>query len=87
MATIQVRVSDNVKAEADDLFSGLGLDTSTAVRVFLRAALENNGLPFLIKRKSPKSDFLEAIEDSRLRRNLHGPYKTAEEAVASMLED
>jgi DNA-damage-inducible protein J len=30
---------------------------------------------------------LEAIEDTRLGRNLHGPFKTAEEAVASMLED
>jgi len=29
----------------------------------------------------------EAIEDTRHRRNLHGPFKTAEEAVASMLEE
>jgi len=34
-----------------------------------------------------KPDLLEAMEDVRLGRNLHGPYKTAEEAVAAMLED
>ena len=87
MATIQVRVDEGVKTAADSLFSSLGLDTSTAVRMFLMASLENDGLPFLVKHRAIKSDLLEAIEDTRLRRNLHGPFKTAEEAVASMLEE
>jgi DNA-damage-inducible protein J len=87
MTTIQVRVDSDTKAAVDSLFSNLGLDTSTAVRMFLMASLEKNGLPFSVKRRRPKPDLLEAIEDTRLRRNLHGPFKTAEEAVASMLED
>ena len=32
-------------------------------------------------------DLKEAINDSRNRKNLHGPFDTAEEAVKSMLED
>ena len=87
MATIQVRVDDSTKTAVDSLFSSLGLDTSTAVRMFLMAALENDGLPFPVKRRAIKADLQEAIEDTRLRRNLHGPFKTAEEAVASMLEE
>jgi len=87
MATIQVRVDEGVKTAADSLFSSLGLDTSTAVRMFLMASLENDGLPFPVKRRVITSDLLEAIEDTRLRRNLHGPFKTAEEAVASMLKE
>ncbi|MCL2192590.1 MAG: type II toxin-antitoxin system RelB/DinJ family antitoxin [Treponema sp.] len=87
MATIQVRVDDGTKAAADSLFSSLGLDTSTAVRIFLAASLENNGMPFPVRHRTVKSDLLEAIEDTRLRRNLHGPFKTAEEAINSMLED
>ena len=87
MATIQVRLDDGIKTAVDSLFSGLGLDTSTAVRIFLMASLENNGLPFPVKHRAPKADLLEAIEDTRLRRNLYGPFKTAEEAVASMLEE
>jgi DNA-damage-inducible protein J len=87
MATIQIRVDDNIKAAADSLFDSLGLDTSTAVRMFLSAALANEGIPFPIKHREPKADLLEAITDTRKRRNLHGPYKTAEEAVAAMLED
>ena len=87
MATIQVRVDDTIKIEADQLFTALGLDTPTAVRIFLKAALEHGGLPFPVKRLAPRPDLVEAIEDTRLRRNLHGPYMTAVEAVASMLED
>ena len=87
MATIQIRVDDNMKSAADTLFSNLGLDTSTAVRMFLSAALAKDGMPFAVKRRKPNADLLEAIQDTRNRRNLHGPYKTAEKAVAAMLED
>ena len=89
MATIQIRVDDGMKAAADSLFSDLGLDTSTAVRMFIAAALETNGLPFAVKRtraRKPNAELREALEDVRLERNLHGPYATAEEAVRSMLE-
>ena len=87
MATIQIRVDDNTKSAADTLFSNLGLDTSTAVRMFLSAALAKDGMPFAVKRRKPNADLLEAIQDTRSRRNLHGPYKTAKEAVAAMLKD
>ena len=87
MATIQIRVDDDIKTAADSLFSNLGLDTSTAVRMFLFAAIARNGLPFSVRSRKPNADLSEAIEDSRNRRNLHGPYKTAEEAVAAMLEE
>ena len=70
MATIQIRIDDDIKTAADSLFNNLGLDTSTAIRMFISAAIARDGLPFTVK-----------------RRNLHGPYKTAEEAVAAMLDD
>jgi len=87
MATIQIRVDDNIKSAADTLFRNLGLDTSTAVRMFLSAALAEDGMPFAVKRQKPNADLLEAIQDTRNRRNLHGPFKTAEEAVDAMLKD
>ena len=33
------------------------------------------------------ADLQEAINDSRDRKNLHGPFDTAEEVVASIFED
>ena len=90
MATIQIRVDDDIKAAADELFISLGLDTSTAVRIFLAAALENDGLPFLvkhIKERKPNAELYEAMKDVRLRRNLVGPFDTVDEAMKAMLED
>lgn len=50
MANIQVRIDDNTKTAADSLFNSLGLDISTAVRMFISSALDNNGLPFEVKK-------------------------------------
>jgi addiction module RelB/DinJ family antitoxin len=44
-------VDDETKAKADTLFSSLGLDTSTALRMFLASAFECNGFPFDIRKK------------------------------------
>ena len=87
MANIQVRVNDEIKSQADMLFTSLGLDTSTAVRIFLTAAIENNGLPFEVKHRGISESLMQAVSDSRNRTNLNGPYNSAEEAVAAMLED
>jgi addiction module RelB/DinJ family antitoxin len=47
-ALIQVRVDAELKKEAEALFNGMGLDTSTAVRVFLKQAIAQKSIPFTI---------------------------------------
>ena len=56
MATIQVRIDDDIKTEADNLFSSLGLDTSTAIRIFISASIDNRGIPFEIRKKRQRID-------------------------------
>ena len=46
---LQVRLDDKLKSDADNVFSSMGLDTSTAVRMFLTAAVETRSLPFEVK--------------------------------------
>jgi DNA-damage-inducible protein J len=87
VTTIQIPIEEDVKAEADGLFSSLGIDTQTAVRMFLFASIANSGIPFAIRRPVPNDALLEAIEDAEKKRNLHGPFDTVEEAMASMLAD
>ena len=87
MATLQIRIDDMLKKQADTLFSSLGLDTSTAIRIFLNASIEYAGIPFSVQHKTPSYSLQEAVYDSRFRRNLNGPFDTAEDAVSSMLED
>ena len=87
MATLQIRLDDDMKQNSDTLFSALGLDTPTAVRMFLASALENNGFPFPIRRQGVTSETQTALDDARLHRNLRGPYATGDAAVAAMLAD
>ena len=43
---INVRVDSDVKNKAQDVFSALGLDMTSAINVFLRQAIRKNGIPF-----------------------------------------
>ncbi|MBQ3442683.1 MAG: type II toxin-antitoxin system RelB/DinJ family antitoxin [Bacteroidaceae bacterium] len=43
---IQVRVEDSLKIKATQIYSDLGLDISTAVRMFLKRTVIENGIPF-----------------------------------------
>ncbi|MEE5992594.1 MAG: type II toxin-antitoxin system RelB/DinJ family antitoxin [Oscillospiraceae bacterium] len=87
MANLQVTLNDDLKAQADELFASLGFDTSTAIRIFLTVAVENDGLPFEVRHRSLSDEMRQAVHDSRNRVNLNGLYDTAEEAVKAMLED
>ena len=71
-STIQVRVEDELKVKSDKLFKDLGMDTTTAIRIFLTQALAVNGFPFEIKRVSvnpydvmSEDELLERLEKSR----------------------
>jgi DNA-damage-inducible protein J len=90
MTTIQVRIDDQIKAAADSLFSRLGLDTTTAIRIFIAASLDYGGIPFKVKHNrhhKPNAEMRKAMEDIHLNRNLYGPFTTVEDAMRSMSED
>jgi DNA-damage-inducible protein J len=81
--TIQVRVDEALKESADALFTSLGLDTSTAIRMFLMASMETRGLPFAVRRqKNSDADLLAAIERHK---NGTAVFLTREECRANAL--
>lgn len=89
-STIQVRVDDDLKSKADELFRDLGTDTTTAIRMFLTQALAVNGFPFEIKRanKNPyraltEDQLLDKLEKSRLSA-AEGRIKEAEEVSKNL---
>lgn len=45
-ALLQVRIEDSLKDKAAQVFDNLGIDTSTALRMFLKRAVMENGIPF-----------------------------------------
>jgi DNA-damage-inducible protein J len=49
-SVIQVQVDTKLKTEAESLFSEMGLDLSSAMRLFLKQAILYNGIPFPLRR-------------------------------------
>ena len=85
-ANLNIRVDKDVKLAAEDVAAALGMNLSTAVNIFLRKMVAVDGIPFDV-RLEPNAETRQALEDVRSRRNLYGPYDTAEAALAAMLED
>jgi DNA-damage-inducible protein J len=52
-ATLQVRLDNQLKKKADRFFLAAGLDTTTAVRMFLRQVLIRQAIPFDIVADDP----------------------------------
>ena len=49
---VTFRVDQNLKVQAEGLFEQLGMNMSTALNVFLRKAVDENAIPFVISTKS-----------------------------------
>ncbi len=46
MTTLNVRIDEKIKAQAGKTLSNLGLDMSSAIKLFLHQVVTENGLPF-----------------------------------------
>jgi DNA-damage-inducible protein J len=66
-SVIQVRVDETLKKNADSLFNDLGLDTPSAIRLFLKQAIIKNSIPFPIERQD---DFYNPQNIAHLKKVL-----------------
>ncbi len=67
---ITLNIEPELKSRAAALFEELGLDLSTATRMFYKQALRCNGLPFDTTLDVPNAETLAAIEEVRqMRKN------------------
>ena len=92
MATtnINVRVDTELKQSAEELFSDLGLNMSTAITMFLKSAVSHNGLPFEVKRITPNAETRTALaEYDEMKRNPgnYKRYSSFEDLMEEVLED
>lgn len=82
---INIRMDTELKAQAEQLFADLGLNMTTAVNMFVRQAIRQQGIPFPISRM-PNAETRTAMQDTLDGKNLSGPYSSAS-ALFSALED
>lgn len=82
-ANLNIRLDPKLKGNVEKLYSNYGMTLSDAVTVFFHKSIISRGMPFDL-REDFNAQTIEAMEDVRHRRNLHGPYKTAKEAIKAM---
>jgi DNA-damage-inducible protein J len=46
MTTLNIRIEEDIKNKANKTFNKLGLDMSSAVKLFLHQSIKEDGLPF-----------------------------------------
>ncbi len=59
-----VRMDAELKKQAEELFSELGLSMSAAMTVFLKQAVYEHGIPFEIRREAPNAQTLAAMREA-----------------------
>lgn len=59
MGKLQIRIDDTLKKVSSDIFNDLGLDLSSAIRLFLKKVVVLNDLPF--DRKIDSKDYQYAL--------------------------
>ena len=48
---MKIEIDNKVKKDADKLFKELGLDTNTAINIFLKQSINKRAIPFRVKNK------------------------------------
>ena len=65
MELLQVRVDKETKKQASAIYASLGMDLSTAVRVFLKKSILIGGMPFEVSIGQTRAQAMLALEKMR----------------------
>lgn len=67
---ISIRMDKDVKAQADALFTELGMNLTTAFNIFVRQSLREGKIPFEVSLNQPNKDTVAAmLEAERIARD------------------
>lgn len=80
--SMSIRLDSEVKEQAQQVFNNLGMDMTTAINIFLRQAIQYQGLPFDV-RLDESRNLLEVLTDLDQNRNMSQSF----ESVSDLMED
>lgn len=82
MGRLNLRIDDSLKEEANELFNEMGIDMSTAVKMFLTQSVRERRVPFVV------GEPLENIKARKEALNGEGvTYESVEELMDDLNED
>jgi DNA-damage-inducible protein J len=65
---INIRIDENIKKQAEDLFAEMGLNMTTAFNIFVRQTLREGSIPFVIT--TEPDPFYNPANMKRLRHSI-----------------
>jgi DNA-damage-inducible protein J len=85
MSTIQIRIDPKTKIAAKKILDKLGLDMSSAIKVYLMQIIISEGIPFSLLTENgltmkQEKEILKASEEAKRGVNVDGPFE-GEEAI------
>ena len=85
-----INLDPDLKKSAQELFSDLGMDLTTAVTIFLKQAVLNQGIPFEIKREIPNQTTINALNEyyeMKEHPEKYKRYSSFKEAMSEVLDN
>ncbi|HFM9766004.1 type II toxin-antitoxin system RelB/DinJ family antitoxin [Streptococcus pneumoniae] len=80
--SMSIRLDSEVKEQAQQVFNNLGMDMTTAINIFLRQAIQYQGLPFDV-RLDENRKLLQVLTDLDQNHNMSQSF----ESVSDLMED
>lgn len=86
MSTLQVRIDEKTKRLAKKVLNRIGMDMSSAVKVFFRQIVITNGLPFQPLTENgmtekQEREILKASAETKRGVNVSGPFDNAKDLI------
>lgn len=89
LQSTSIKVEETLKRQAQQLFSELGLDLSSAINVFLRQAVLEHAIPFRIGYPAMNPETLDALQEVEMMKTDPASYKgytDVDEMMRELLE-
>ncbi len=84
--TVSLRLPEDLKKQATDVFNEYGLDWSSAMRMILTQVVSENAIPVNLSRYSDISPTIKSNIEKSLQEYKIGDYKTAD-SVDELFEE
>jgi len=81
---LNIRIDEELKRQADAIFSELGLNMSTAINMFLRYSVRYGGIPFELRVEKPNAETLAAIDDVNNNRNMSKTFTSIDDLMENL---
>ncbi len=89
MANINIRINDETKINAENVFKSLGITPSAAITLFYNQVIRTNSIPFELKAEIPNEVTMKAInevDDMKKKPNNYKTYHDIDELMKDLLK-